>query len=178
MRSDATTEVPHSSCTSSLLFSQCRSSWKSSRIAGRGLGIPRSILGCQVRRLRVLLHERVRVVTHVGHRTDRPGVVRGDPGCLLRSPPGFSSVFFPVVIPRQVPTIQTVQKTEEVPQTQFFGRVVALPTCGMRVGSASSRRRCRGKFRQGKGLRAPVVARGFFRGCGEALCLAGGGAPP
>ena len=29
-----------------------------------------------------------------------------------------------------------------------------------------------------KGLRAPVVAQSFFRGCGEALCLAGGVAPP
>ena len=47
-------------------------------VPGRGLGIPRSILGCQGRRLRVLLHERVRVATHIGLRADRPGVARGD----------------------------------------------------------------------------------------------------
>ena len=44
-----------------------------------------------------------------------------------RADPTDRIVVFPVVMQRQVPTIQTEEKTAEVPQIQYPDRVVDVP---------------------------------------------------
>ena len=46
-------------------------------------------------------------------------------------------VAFPVVMQRQGPTIQTVQKTVEVPQSQYLDRVVDVLVVKQRGGAAT-----------------------------------------